>query len=50
MNGKQVSVKRPPTTEGIEVEEYIQQKADPIWLHQYEKWEYIETNEDEALS
>jgi hypothetical protein len=33
MNGKQVSVKRPPTIEGIDADEYIQQNADPIWLH-----------------
>ena len=27
--------------EGIEAEEYIQQNADPIWLHQNGIWEYI---------
>ena len=50
MNGKQVRVKRPPTIEGIDVDEYIQQNADPIWLHQNEMWEYIQTDEDEELS
>ena len=50
MNGKQVRVKRPPTIEGIDADEYIQQNADPIWLHQIEMWEYIQTYEDEELS
>ena len=27
--------------EGIDAEEYIQQNADPIWLHQNEMWEYM---------
>ena len=50
MNGKQVRVKRPPTIDGMDVDEYIQQNADPIWLHQNEMWEYIQTDEDEKLS
>ena len=50
MNGKQVRVKRPPTIEGMDVEEYIQQNADPIWLHQNEMWEYMQTEEDEERS
>jgi hypothetical protein len=41
LNGKQVKIKRPPMIEGIDAEEYIQQNADPIWLHQNEMWEYI---------
>ena len=47
MNGKQVKVKRLPTMEGISVDEFIQQNADPIWLHQNELWEYMQTDEDE---
>ena len=50
MNGKQVRVKRPLTIDGMDVDEYIQQNADPIWLHQKEMWEYIQTDEDEELS
>ncbi len=50
MNGKQVRVKRPPTIDGMDVDEYIQQNADPAWLHQNEMWEYIQTDEDEQLS
>ena len=50
INGKQVKVKRPPTVEGMDADEYIRQNADPIWLHQNEMWEYIKTDEDEELS
>jgi hypothetical protein len=39
MNGKQVRVKRPQLLEGIPVDEFISQNADPIWLHQNEMWE-----------
>ncbi len=41
MNGKQVRIKRPPTIDGIEVDEFIQQNADPMWLHQNGMWEDI---------
>jgi hypothetical protein len=50
MNGKQVKVKRPLTIGGISIDEFIQQNADPIWLHQNEMWEYMQTDEDEELS
>ena len=50
MNGKQVKVKRPPTIDGMDADEYIQQNADPIWLHQNEMWEYIQTEEDEDIN
>lgn len=43
MNGKQVWIKRPPTINGMSVDEFIMANADPIWLHQNEMWEYIET-------
>jgi len=39
MNGKQKRVKRPPTIDGMSVEDFIQNNADPIWLHQNEMWE-----------
>ena len=42
MNGKQKRVRRPPTVDGIPVDEFIRQNADPIWLHQNEMWELIE--------
>ena len=49
MNGKQVRVKRPPSIEGMSVDEFIINNADPIWLHQHEMWECIQTEEDEDL-
>ena len=42
MNGKQVRVKRPSLIEGIPVDDFIRQNADPIWLHQNEMWEFID--------
>jgi len=45
IHGKQKRVKRPPTVEGLEVDEFIRRNADPIWLHQNEMWEYLTDNE-----
>lgn len=42
INGKQKRVKRPPTIDGMYVDEFIKRNADPIWLHQNEMWEYID--------
>ncbi len=42
INGKQVRVKRPQLIEGIPVDEFISQNADPIWLHQNEMWDEID--------
>jgi hypothetical protein len=39
--------KRPPTIDGIDVDEFIRRNADPIWLHQNEMREHIEQNENE---
>ncbi|MGP8330563.1 MAG: hypothetical protein ACT6FF_09655 [Methanosarcinaceae archaeon] len=47
MNGKQVRVKRPPTIDGMAVDEFIRRNADPIWLHRNEMWEYIESDEND---
>jgi len=41
INGRQKLAKRPPTIEGLEVDEFIHRNADPIWLHQNEMWEYM---------
>jgi|APSaa5957512622_1039677.scaffolds.fasta_scaffold323023_1 hypothetical protein len=46
MNGKQVRIKRPTTIDGMSIDEYIQNNADPIWLHQNELWEYMDENKD----
>lgn len=47
INGKQKRVKRPPTIDGMDVDEFIQRNADPMWLHQNEMWEYLGTPEEE---
>jgi len=31
--------------DGIPVEEFIRQNADPVWLHQNEMWELIDEND-----
>ncbi|MBN2569423.1 MAG: hypothetical protein JXB42_08345 [Deltaproteobacteria bacterium] len=46
INGKQKRVKRPPTIEGMDVDEFIRANANSIWLHQNEMWEYMETEDD----
>ena len=46
MNGKQVRVERPPTVEGMDVDEFIRKNADPIWLHQNGMWEYLDADDD----
>ena len=38
MNGKQVRVERPLTVDGIPVDQFIEENADPIWLHKNEMW------------
>ena len=41
IGGKQKRVRRPPTIDGLPVDEFIRRNADPIWLHQHEMWEYM---------
>ncbi|OOE39118.1 hypothetical protein BZG00_10765 [Salinivibrio kushneri] len=48
MNGKQVRIKRPPTADGIPADQFIEENADPIWLHQNEMWEQMPV--EDALS
>jgi hypothetical protein len=50
INGKQVRIKRPPTIEGMSVDEFILQNADPIWLHQNELWEYLDVETLDPLA
>lgn len=42
INGKQKRVTRPPTIDGMDIDEFIRKNADPIWLHQNEMWECID--------
>jgi hypothetical protein len=46
INGMQKRVKRPPTIDGMDVDEFIGRNADPIWLHQNEMWEYMADDEE----
>ena len=46
INGKQKRVKRPPTIDGLDIDEFIRRNADPIWLHQNEMWEYMTDADD----
>jgi len=43
LNGKQKRVQLPPTIEGMNVDEFIRRNADPVWLHQNEMWELMNT-------
>ena len=45
VHGKQKRVKRPPTIDGMDIDDFILANADPIWLHQNEMWEYINPEE-----
>jgi len=47
MNGKQKRVKRSPTIEGMDADEFVRRNADPIWLHQNEMWEHIDHYKEE---
>lgn len=47
MNGKQVRIDRSPTIEGMDPDDFIRQNADPIWLHQNEMWEYIDSDDND---
>ena len=47
IHGKQKRVPRPPTIDGMPVDEFIARNADPIWLHQNEMWEFL-TPQDET--
>ncbi len=46
INGKQKRVKRPPTIDGMDVDDFIRRHADPVWLHQNEMWEYMTDDEE----
>jgi hypothetical protein len=41
INGKQKRVKRPPTIDGTDTDEFIRRNANPVWFHQNEMWENI---------
>jgi hypothetical protein len=47
IHGKQKRVKRSPTIDGMDPDEFIRRNADPIWLHQNEMWEYMNQDNDD---
>jgi hypothetical protein len=49
INGKQKRVKRPPTIEGMDPDEFIRRNADPIWLHQNEMWEHVDQDSEDDV-
>ena len=49
INGKQQRVKRPPTIDGIDLDDFIQRNVDPIWLHQNEMWEVMDSEAPEEI-
>jgi len=50
INGKQVRVKRPQLIEGIPVDEFIRQNADPVFLHQNGMWDEMDNSIFDALA
>ena len=46
IHGKQKRVRRPPTIDGMNVDEFIMRNADPIWLHQNGLWEYLDQTDE----
>jgi hypothetical protein len=46
INGKMKRIRRPPTIEGMSVEEFVRKNADPVFLHEEEMWEYIEVESE----
>ena len=49
INGKQKRVKRPPIIDGIDLDDFIRRNADPIWLHQNEMWEDMDSEAPEEI-
>jgi len=50
IHGKQKRVRRAPTIEGMDVDEFTLLNADPLWLHQEGLWEYLMPEEDQPPS
>ena len=42
INGKQVRRKRQQMVEGVPLDQFIEDNADPIYLHQHGMWELID--------
>jgi hypothetical protein len=42
INGKQKRIRRPPTIDGMHIDEFIRRNADQIFLHQNEMCDYTD--------
>ena len=49
VNGKQKRVPRPQQIDGLDVDDFLAQNADPIWLHQNEMWELMPANDADEI-
>jgi hypothetical protein len=49
VHGKQKWVARPQLIDGIPVDQFIAQNADPIWLHINGLWELIPWEDQESV-
>ena len=47
VHGRQKRIRRPPTVDGMDIDEFSRKNADPIWLHQSELWEYMDVEGEE---
>lgn len=45
IGGKMKRIRRPPTIDGMNVDEFLSRNADPLWLHQNDLWELIPVDE-----
>lgn len=45
VNGKQKWVSPEPLIDGLTIDEFIAEHADPIWLHQNEMWELLQPDD-----
>ena len=50
INGRMKRVRRPPTIDGMSIDDFIRANADPIFLHQEGLWEYLEPDGDPPSS
>lgn len=41
MNGRQVRINRPTVIDGMDLDSFLLENADPVWLHQNEMREYL---------
>ena len=46
INGKQERIPRPPTIDGMPVDEFVARNADPIWLIENGMWELLAPRDD----